>query len=269
MNTKQNVCVTFDLWETLIADESELDVARGRMRCEGIQKVMDGMGIKVPLEDLQIGYEKTDPQLDAAWSRDENPTPAEQIELILKAATGGKVSLPQDSQGLRMLEAAYVDPILVSPPKLKEEALMALEGVRSRVGRVGLISNTGRSPAAALRQVLEKYGILRFFDATIFSDEVGSRKPGRRIFETAAYELQTDLSKMVHVGDNPEADVWGAKQAGMRALLLEYDVPESFRKRPTSLFALSRTKHVLDSEIHPDARIKSLREVLDYMDSLE
>jgi hypothetical protein len=54
----------------------------------------------------------------------------------------------------------------------------------------------------------------------------------------------------------------------MRAVLLEYDVPESFRKRPTSLFALSRTKHMPDSQIHPDATIKSLPEVLDFIDSL-
>jgi len=269
MNPKRDVCVTFDLWETLIADESELDVARGRMRTEGIHKVLDGMGIKVPLGDLQKAYDVTDTQLDAAWSRNENPTPIEQIELLLKTATKGKVSLPQDSQALRMLESAYVDPILVSPPKLKEDALFALEGARSRVGRVGLISNTGRSPAASLRQVLEKYGLLRFFDATIFSDEVGTRKPNRRIFETAANELRTDLTKMIHVGDNPEADVWGAKQAGMRAVLLEYDVPDDFKKRPTSLFALSRTKHISDSEIHPDARIKSLREVLDFLGSLD
>ena len=268
MKTKQDLGVTFDLWETLIADESELDVTRGRMRCEGIHKVLAGMGIKVPLQDLQRGYEETDSPLDEAWRRDENPTLIQQIELILASAVGSKVPLPQDSQALRKLEEAYVDPILISPPKLKEDVLPALEGVRSRVGRVGLISNTGRSPGASLRQLLAKYGILRFFDATIFSDEVGSRKPNRRIFEAAAHELRIDLSKIVHVGDNPEADVWGAKQVGMRALLLEYEVPEDFRKRPTSLFALSRTKLISDSEVHPDAKIKSLVEVLDFVDSL-
>jgi HAD superfamily hydrolase (TIGR01509 family) len=269
VKTNRDLCVTFDLWETLIADESEFDVARGRMRCEGIHRVLDGMGVKVPLGDIQRAYEESDPQLDVMWGRDENPTPTDQIELIFKSATNGKTSLPQDSQGLRMLEDAYVDPILVSPPKLKEDALSTLEGVRERVGRLGLISNTGRSPGAALRKVMEKYGILGFFDATIFSDEAGSRKPNRSIFETAAKELHVGLSKMVHVGDNPEADVWGAKQAGMRAVLLEYDVPQSFRNRPTSLFALSRAKHIQDSEIHPDARIKSLREVLDFVDSLK
>jgi FMN phosphatase YigB (HAD superfamily) len=268
LNARRDICVTFDLWETLIADESELDVARGRMRCEGMHKVLEGMGVRVALRDLQNAYDETDSQLDAAWSRDENPTPIEQIELILKNATSDRVRLPQDSQRLRNLEEAYVDPILVSPPKLKEDALLALEGIRGRVGRLGLISNTGRSPAGALRKVMERYGILRFFDATIFSDEVGSRKPSRRIFETAANALQTELSKIVHIGDNPEADIWGAKQAGMRAVLLEYDVPESFRKRPTSLFALSRTKHMPDSQIHPDATIKSLREVVDFLDSL-
>jgi len=100
LNPKPNICVTFDLWETLIADESDLDVARGRMRYEGIHKVLDGIDVKVPLQDLQEAYEVTDTQLDAAWSRDENPTPIQQIELLLKIATKGKASLPRDSQAL-------------------------------------------------------------------------------------------------------------------------------------------------------------------------
>lgn len=264
----RDTCVTFDLWETLIADESALDISRARMRCEGIYKVLQEFNISVPLTDLENAHAETDPLLDTAWRRDENPTPIEQVQLIVKTATGGKVALPNDPRAFHMLEAAYVDPILVSPPKLKKGVAAVLEEVRKRVNRVGLISNTGRSPGTALRGVLSNYGILQYFDATIFSDETGIRKPDRRIFEIAGKELKTDLSKIIHIGDNPETDVWGAKQAGMKAVLLEYELPPEFKERPTSLFTLSRIEHVPASEIRPDARIKSLKEVLGAIESI-
>jgi putative hydrolase of the HAD superfamily len=266
--SRRDISVTFDLWETLIADRSELDVSRGWMRCKGLHEVLKQVGVEISLNDINRAYEETDILLDAAWRREENPTLRDQIELIINRATGGKVAMPNDPEAIRLLERAYVDPILVSPPKLKTDAASVLQGVHARVNNVGLISNTGRSPASALRELLSRYGILRYFDSTIFSDEFGVRKPDRRIFEKAAQLLHADASKIVHVGDNPEADIWGAKQAGMRAVLLEYPVPADFLGRPTSLFSLSRIKHTSSREVKPDATIKSLGEVVGYIDSL-
>jgi putative hydrolase of the HAD superfamily len=109
-----------------------------------------------------------------------------------------------------------------------------------------------------------------FFDSLIFSDEVGSRKPDRVIFERAATALGTEVSKIVHIGDDPEADVWGAKRAGMKAVLFDYPVPEGFKKRATSLFALSRSdRRIPDSDIRPDGKISSLKESIDFIDSLD
>jgi FMN phosphatase YigB (HAD superfamily) len=168
-----------------------------------------------------------------------------------------------------MLQKAYIDPLFVFPPILKEDALDTLAGTRQRVRKIGLISNTGRSPGIALRQVLDNLGILRFFDALVFSDEAGCRKPDKRIFDLALRELGSQPSDTIHVGDNPEADLWGAKQAGLRAVLLDYPVPDELKRELGSLFALSRSDtHVPDSEIKADARIASLKEFLDFMDSL-
>jgi putative hydrolase of the HAD superfamily len=116
---------------------------------------------------------------------------------------------------------------------------------------------------------MDECEILQFFDATIFSDEAGCRKPDKRIFQAAVAELGSTPERMIHIGDDPEADIWGAKQFGMRALLFDYPVPEEFKQVPTSLFALSRgDRRVPDSEIQPDARITSLKEALAFIDSL-
>ena len=55
----------------------------------------------------------------------------------------------------------------------------------------------------------------------------------------------------------------------MKAVLLDYAVPEGFRNQPTSLFRLARTdRQIPDSEIKPDRKIKSLREAVDFIESL-
>jgi len=267
--SNRNVCVTFDLWETMIIDEPERDMVRSRMRCEGLHGALTDLGVQLPLNDLKRAYEESAPRIQAIWQRNEHVPTLEQIRLIIELASKQPAAIPPYPGSAEMLEKAYVDPLFAIPPRLNKDAVATLEGLRSRAHKIGLISNTGRSPGEALHRLLESYGVLRFFDATVFSDEVRCRKPDRKIFELAADRLGVDLANMVHVGDDPEADIWGAKQAGMRALLFEHKMPDVFKWRPSSLFMLSRAdRHMSGSEIMPDRLIESLTEALDFVDSL-
>ncbi len=266
MNAKKDLYVTFDLWETLLLDKPELDDARNRMRYEGLHKALLDSGIQIGLEGLKKGYEASSFQLQAIWRGNKELSTIEQIRVIMSAA---ELDFSVSSQLARTLEKAYVDPIFAVPPELNGDAPAALREVRNRVRGIELVSNTGRSPGIVLRELLRKYGIIQFFDSTIFSDEAGSRKPDRAIFEKAAAALGAELGKIVHIGDDPEADVWGAKQAGMKAVLFDYPVPEGFKRRPGSLFALSRSdRQIPDSDIRPDGKINSLKEFPDFIDSL-
>lgn len=239
------------------------------MRCEGIRKVLSGLGKDLALNDLLEAHEKSAQQFQAIWGRNEEISTIDQIRLIIQDASSSTFDLLLDSRAREMLQSAYTDPLFTYPPILNAGAIATLEGMQDRVRKIGLISNTGRSPGVALRRLLERLGILTFFDVTVFSDEVGCRKPDKRIFDLAMHGLDTEPSNTVHIGDNPEADVWGAKQAGMRAVLLDFPVPEEFMRQPGSLFVLSRAdRRVPDSEIKPDARITSLEEALGFVDSL-
>jgi putative hydrolase of the HAD superfamily len=267
VESSSNQCVTFDLWETLIFDEPQRDEARGRRRYEGLQSVLADHGIKLALEDLKRGYEESALKFQTVWNRNDEVPIMEQIRLIVELAAGRTITLNPSWD--RPLEEAYVDPILSIPPKLNAEGPAILQALRKRGYKIGLISNTGRSPGSALRQLLDTYGILRYFDATIFSNEVMRRKPNRLIFDRAAHMLGAENEAVVHVGDNPEADFWGATNAGMHAILLDQTPPDSSRWPPHSLFALSRASMRGNvSSIDPRLRIEALTETLDVVDSL-
>ncbi len=262
-------CVTFDLWETLIIDTPEKDLARREMRCRGLQQSLAEAGTDLSLEEVARAYDESAHWLQTVWRENRDTTDLEQIRFIVEAASSGEAHLPEDGGQLQRLQEAYTEPLLEVPPVLCKDSLSTLREMRELTPKIGLISNTGRSPGRTCRELMSRLGILQFFDATIFSEEIGWRKPDRRIFEATAKALKTTPDRVVHIGDHPEADVWGAKQAGMHALWLEYEVPEGFRLQPNSLLRLSHgERRIDDSEILPDGRIQSLSEALEAIKTL-
>ena len=90
-----------------------------------------------------------------------------------------------------------------------KETLLRLRGLGYRLG---LISNTHWRLLPERRRELQP-----FFDAITLSYEHGYMKPHPSIFHTTTKELGVKPAKCLHVGDNPFTDIYGAKQAGMRA----------------------------------------------------
>jgi HAD superfamily hydrolase (TIGR01509 family) len=88
--------------------------------------------------------------------------------------------------------------------------------------KLGLISNFTYAPViyAALRKV----GINRFFSAVLVSEDIGWRKPNRKIFQEALCRLGVKADETVYVGDSPVEDIGGATAAGMRTIF----VPSQF-----------------------------------------
>jgi putative hydrolase of the HAD superfamily len=227
--------------------------------------VLHSFGLSASLSGLLQATDGSSSWLMAAWQTKKEITTQEQAHRIATEAVGAK--LPDDPELSRRLNHAYVDPVLELPPRLNEGAKETLQGMRSRVQRLGLICNIGRSSGEVLRQLLRNLGVLDFFDVTVFSDEIGWRKPDKRIFQAAANQMHVAISTIVHIGDHPEADAWGAKQAGMLALLL--DVPTNHYKGRDLALLWRSTSTLRESEINPDGRISSLEQALTFVDALK
>ena len=105
--------------------------------------------------------------------------------------------------------------MLVHPPELSPGAHRAVKELAARGVQLGIVSNTGRTPGVILRRVLERHGLLRYFGPIAYSDEVGIRKPEADIFRAALAGVEPAVT--LHIGDNPDADVVGARGVGMRA----------------------------------------------------
>ncbi|MFP8952239.1 HAD family hydrolase [Natrialbaceae archaeon A-arb3/5] len=101
------------------------------------------------------------------------------------------------------------------------DALEPLAGIEEMLAtlradyRVGLLTN---GPVRAQRDKLATLGWERAFDAALVTGELEAGKPDPRAFEAIADELGVDPDETVYVGDEVDADVAGATNAGMAVI---------------------------------------------------
>jgi FMN phosphatase YigB (HAD superfamily) len=97
----------------------------------------------------------------------------------------------------------------------------ALAALRHLGVSLAIVCDVGFTPSSELRRHLEHHGLLGYFDAWAFSDEVGVYKPDKRIFERALDGVGSPHpSRCAHVGDRRRTDIAGAQALGMRAVRL-------------------------------------------------
>jgi putative hydrolase of the HAD superfamily len=89
-----------------------------------------------------------------------------------------------------------------------------LDALRDRGLKLGLVSNAF-DPGWLLHRDLEQMGLDERLDFSVFSSEVGKRKPHPAIFERALSELGVAATDAVFVGDRLYEDVRGAGELGM------------------------------------------------------
>jgi HAD superfamily hydrolase (TIGR01549 family) len=82
--------------------------------------------------------------------------------------------------------------------------------------KLGLISNTHWRISENLRNEFKK-----FFDVITLSYEHGYAKPHPSIFVATLGKLGTNANHCLHVGDDPAADIQGAKSAGMKTVFIK------------------------------------------------
>jgi putative hydrolase of the HAD superfamily len=126
------------------------------------------------------------------------------------------------------------------PPLMRE--------LRRRGIKVGVLSNT-MWPRSAHEQVFLRDQVFDLIDGAVYTSEIDWVKPHPEAFRAAMKAIgETDPAACVFVGDRPYDDIHGAKQAGMRAILISNsDVPGY-------------------EAAEPDAVITRLSELLDHID---
>jgi HAD superfamily hydrolase (TIGR01662 family) len=138
----------------------------------------------------------------------------DQGALFGEALSGIGFDLPPDviDHIVHLDHAAYSNSLSVEP-----EVVATLSDLRSKGYKLGLVSNMTLLHEL-IRADVERLGVAELLDATVFSSEVGVRKPDARIFHEALSRVGASAAETVFVGDRLYDDVSGAQAVGMRAV---------------------------------------------------
>jgi len=239
--------VTFDLWDTLIQEYPDRMERVAQTRIDGIRELLGRKGVVHSQDEIRRAYMDTGKFLELTWSKHRDMDTTDQV-LFMLSSLDDKLATRLERGDLAEIVAVYCGGLLDNPPRLLPGAKDALRAVRSQGYRVGLISNTGRTPGSVLKVMMGQMGILGFFDTTTFSNEILVRKPAEGAFRITLENLRAVPKAAVHIGDSEESDIRGAKAVGMRAIQVMRE------GRPASKLA--------------DAQVGSLDAVIESVDRL-
>lgn len=223
---EQFQAITLDCWQTLLDGEST-ELERHCFRVSAMHEKLQNRGISVPKERLSRALRDV----------------AEEAHLrrrttCLETAPNNQVIWLIDGLGLVRspdLEEDLLEPYANAGLRVLPALLPGVAEALPRLARfpLGLICNTGVTPGTVVRKILAARGLLRWFSAVIFSDEIGVSKPHERIFAEALRSLGVNVPRdVLHVGDDLETDVAGAIRAGMRPVWLN---PSTNQPLPAAL----------------------------------
>jgi putative hydrolase of the HAD superfamily len=99
---------------------------------------------------------------------------------------------------------------------LRDDAEPTLRALRGRGIRLGVLSDCTHE----LPEIWSTLPIAPYVDATVFSVQVGMRKPHPDLYTTVARSLGVVPAECVYVGDGGSGELTGAAQAGMTPLHL-------------------------------------------------
>lgn len=99
---------------------------------------------------------------------------------------------------------------------LYPDSVSVLEWSRQAGYRNILLSNN----YPELPDTMDRLGLSPYFESMVVSAHMGYEKPHPILFERALALAGVDAVRCVMIGDNPEADIRGGRQAGMRTVLV-------------------------------------------------
>lgn len=124
---------------------------------------------------------------------------------------------------------------------LFDDVLPALDALKRQGVLLGLLSNLNHD----LNSYCTELGLASYLDLALTSSEVGAEKPHPPLFLAALDRAGVSASQAIHVGDQYNSDVLGARQVGINPLLLD--------------------RHGFWEGVNDCPRIQSLTQVVNYL----
>jgi HAD superfamily hydrolase (TIGR01509 family) len=191
---------------------------------EWVKSELEALGEFVDVRRLERAEAAARPRISRRLLRETEGDGQRLFAAYIEEVLGRLTELGCELQSAPELLAARLAPILRVPGQTQRLWSRVLPGVPEALSRLEAagfrlcaVSNSDGSAEASLRLC----DLRGFFERVVDSALIGYEKPDPRIFQHALEESGAEPETTLHVGDLYEADVLGARAAGIHAALLD------------------------------------------------
>jgi len=212
---------SFDLWLTLIKSNPAFKTERARYFYANFNSA------KKSFEEVCMVFRKVDLMVNAINEKTGKNIDAEEMYLMVISIINnystdfGDIDVDELYKEMDELVLKYL-PEVYCPDSINVLRLIKESGSST----ISLLSNTGFIKGKTLRKILNTLELDQFLDFQLYSDEVRLSKPNGQFFQLMLdtidrnKHIELNLQDIIHIGDNPLADVKGAEKIGISSLLI-------------------------------------------------
>ena len=231
--------VFFDFYNTLVRFWPPVEMIQLAVCREiGLTVTLEGVRSGYALADVYFNRENARIALAGRSTKAKDEFFAKYETIILEGA--GIEASPQLASSIWKLTGLI--PKSFTP---FDDTLAVLLELQNSGYLLGLLSNVNRE----LEPLLRELGIQPYLDVCITSKEVGAQKPHPSIFLAALERLGLKPYEALHVGDQYQSDVLGAKGVGITPVLLDREGRYEDITDCARVTGLHQVKMVLESLI--------------------
>jgi putative hydrolase of the HAD superfamily len=203
--------ISFDFYNTLVRFWPPLnEIQQAACREFGVQVAKEELDRGYSVADVYFNQENATRPLCSRTVEERSEFFARYEQIIL-----GNAAIP-----VSLNFAKQIWGMAMSVPKdfiAFDDVIPSLSTLRTSGYRLGLLSNLQLD----LVPLCERLGLTPHLDFIVNAAEVGSEKPHTPIFLTGLQRINVAPEEMVHVGDQYESDVLGARAVGINQVLID------------------------------------------------
>ena len=191
--------------------------------------LLKGNGYNITPED----FEKEFMEIRNAYVEFERKTCIDvEVRYQLSAALNrlGVPAQPGDKIITETLHTIFQE--VLEESRLYPDAIPTIKQLRQKY-KVGLVTNNSSSDQ--VWWIIKKFKMKSLFQIILISADIGLRKPHLGIFTLALKQIHSKPSQTVYIGDSEFADIIGAKNAGMKTILIKRDLQPELRSTPDAI----------------------------------
>ena len=214
-----NKSVTLDLWETIIGEKdfSSFSKTRREIKAHYAYEYLLKFSDSIDYSDVLLALDFVTYQINVFSRFHSDRLFKNWLEIFINKIDTNLINKLEPKEIISLgdeLDRAFLE----NPPHIFDGTYELLEFCRTKKLKIGIISNTGFNSPKVYRRFLSENQLL--YDTLSLSNELGTAKPHSLIFLETLKGLNTIPENVIHFGDNPVADILGAINVGMEAVLI-------------------------------------------------